>query len=116
MPDAPYVGMLKKIFAVAAIFASACIGDGLSGSPGSLPTDETPDPGTETVPVSSIARERLPDPTSSQPVCDLLPQDDSACAHACEPNALLGYIPAGTCATFTCPLADGTTYMTGGCN
>lgn len=110
--------MLKKIAITAVLFASACIGDGVDGSPASLPTDETPAPdGTTKVPApETFARERQPDPETPSPVCDLLPADDSACAHACDPDGLVSYIPAGTCATFKCPLADGTTYLTGGCN
>lgn len=48
--------------------------------------------------------------------CDLLPDDGSACAHACDPAALEAYIPAGTCVTFDCPLTDGTSIRVGGCH
>lgn len=47
--------------------------------------------------------------------CAQLPQDGSACAHACDPVALEAFIPEGTCATFECPLADGTVVRVGGC-
>ena len=49
-------------------------------------------------------------------VCDLLPDDDSACAHACDPDAVAATIPEGTCAVLECPLSDGRVYRTGGCN
>ena len=49
-------------------------------------------------------------------VCDLLPDDDSACAHACDADVVEQYIPVGTCAVLECPLSDGTIYRTGGCN
>src|SRR3982750_1731906 len=85
-----YVGMLKKIAVAAVLFASACIGDGDDGTAGPVPTEPSPVPGTEAAPpVGSLTRERQPDPETPQPVCDLLPDDDSACAHACDPNALL---------------------------
>ena len=48
--------------------------------------------------------------------CALLPNDDSACAHACDEDALRAFILHGTCATFSCPLRDGTTLVVGGCN
>ena len=110
--------MLKKIALAAVLFAGACIGDGVDGSSGPLPKDPTADPSgpDTTTPGATFARERQPDPETPLPVCDLLPADDSACAHACDPDGLVSYIPAGTCATFKCPLADGTTYLTGGCN
>lgn len=49
-------------------------------------------------------------------VCRLLPADDSACAHACDPVALKAYIPRGTCASFNCTLTDGSLFRIGGCN
>ena len=113
--------MLEKSVAIAAVvFATACIDDGVHGTQGSLPTDESADDtGMDTpadTPVAAVAdRPREPDETQL-PQCDLLPQDDSACAHACDEDALLEYIPEGTCASFTCPLSDGTTLVTGGCN
>lgn len=48
--------------------------------------------------------------------CDLLPQDGSACAHACDPGALAAFIPQGTCAVFDCPLTNGTSIRVGGCS
>lgn len=65
--------------------------------------------GSDVVPYSATAVDQ-PD------VCSLLPDDDSACAHACDPVALLTHIPAGTCVTLECPLTDGTSYRTGACN
>lgn len=48
--------------------------------------------------------------------CDMLPADDSACAHACDPDALGAFIPPGTCVIFDCPLTDGTSVRVGGCS
>jgi hypothetical protein len=103
--------MLKKIAIVSVIFASACIGDGVGGDPGALYTDKGLSPSEQGL----QAREAPPD-MDKAPQCADLPQDDSACAHACDQDALLSYIPEGTCATFNCPLADGSMYVTGGCN
>jgi len=114
--------MLKKIVAATvAVFASACIiDDGVKGTPGSISTDKTPDDPSDDTPQDepttvTATRQRQPSPNDPA-MCSLLPQDDSACAHACDEGALLGYIPEGTCATFSCPLSDGTTLVTGGCN
>ena len=49
-------------------------------------------------------------------VCELLPDDNSACAHACDADVVEQYIPVGTCAVLECTLTDGTVYRTGGCN
>ena len=103
--------MLKKIAIVSVIFASACIGDGVGGDPGPIPTDKGLSPSEQTL----TSREAPPD-IQKAPECAALPQDDSACAHACDEEVLLSYIPEGTCATFRCPLADGSEYVTGGCN
>jgi hypothetical protein len=113
--------MLKKIVAAAVVlFASACIDDGVHGTQGSLPTDESPDqPGIDTPDdqPNAVLTERQRQAEPGDPaVCAMLPQDDSACAHACDEEALLAFIPAGTCASFSCPLTDGTTFVTGGCN
>lgn len=48
--------------------------------------------------------------------CALLPTDGSACAHACDSEAIKQFVPEGTCATFECPLSDGSTLRAGGCN
>lgn len=72
--------------------------------------DDAPD-----VSDASALRASLDQP-SEPSVCDLLPNDDSACAHACDPDAVEAAIPPGTCAVLECPLTDGTTYRTGGCN
>lgn len=106
--------MLKKIAIASVVFASACIADGVGGDPGALYTEKglSPDEQTE---LEATARELSPDP--EQPAfCAMLPQDGGACAHACDQDALLSFIPEGTCATFACPLSDGTTHVTGGCN
>jgi hypothetical protein len=103
--------MLKKIAIVSVIFASACIGDGVGGDPGPIPTDKGLSPSEQGL----SSREGVPD-MDRAPECADLPQDDSACAHACDEDALLSYIPEGTCATFSCPLANGETYVMGGCN
>jgi hypothetical protein len=117
--------MLKKIVATAVVvFASACIDDGVHGTQGSLPTEESPDVtglDTPNQTPSSMAPENLsPQPRQQDkdqlPECDLLPQDGSACAHGCDEDALRAFIPEGTCATFTCTLTDGSEFLIGGCN
>ncbi|HUS32563.1 MAG TPA: hypothetical protein VMZ53_28875 [Kofleriaceae bacterium] len=113
--------MLKKIVvALVVVFGSACIDDGVNGTPGSLPTDETPEePGIDTpaeMPQTALTERSRQQNPGDPAVCELLPQDDSACAHACDEDVLLTYIPEGTCASFACPLTDGTTFVTGGCN
>jgi hypothetical protein len=78
-----------------------------------------PDPyeGVEEGELPTSARRTPQDPMDpDQGVCNLLPMDDSACAHACDPVALSAFIPQGTCVTFTCTLTDGSQYRTGGCN
>lgn len=106
--------MLKKIGIMSVVFASACIGDGVEGDPGALYTDKGISP-SEQETSELTARESLPDPEEPA-FCAMLPQDGGACAHACDEDALLTFIPEGTCATFACPLSDGTTHVTGGCN
>lgn len=105
------MSMLKKIAIASVIFASACIGDGVGGDPGPIPTDKGLSPSEQGLQL----RESPPD-MNHIPSCADFPQDDSACAHACDQDALLSYIPEGTCATFRCPMADGSTFVTGGCN
>jgi hypothetical protein len=76
-----------------------------------LPTDDLP----PDLPTTSRALEEDPaDPNLD--VCALLPDDDGACAHACDPDALIAFIPEGTCVTFSCTLTNGRLYRTGGCN
>lgn len=100
--------MWKKLV-IAAL--AACIGDGIDGEPGSLPTEENPSSPPRTA--TSFITAQPPDHPNP---CKLLPDDDSACAHACDPHALVAFVPPGTCATFACPLTDGSIYMTGACN
>jgi hypothetical protein len=114
--------MLKKIATIAVVvFVSACIDDGVEGSQGPLPVDKTPGDPSDNMPVGTTStalavRDHQARPDGPGGLCDLLPQDGSACAHACDESALLAFIPEGTCATFSCPLTDGSTFVTGGCN
>lgn len=101
----------KLLLAAAALAAATCVGDGVEGMAGSLPTEESP---TDQTP--SIALRMRDESQQMAKPCDVLPSDDEACAHACEPDALLAYIPAGTCASFACPMRDGSYFITGGCN
>jgi hypothetical protein len=92
---------------LAALSLTACLDD---STPGTIEivddkADQAGEPGTER---DIQAAERAQ--------CDLLPQDDSACAHACEPDVLLTFVPAHQCITFKCALTDGETLYTGGCN
>jgi len=103
--------MLGKIMAASVIvFLSTCA-DGVDGTPGSLPTDETPDDPTSGGDLPA-GEQRL---AKEVDICTLLPTE-GACAHACDPDALADFVPPGTCASFMCPLTDGTTYHTGACN
>jgi hypothetical protein len=97
--------MSKQLLAV--VFA-ACVADGVEGTPGSLPADE----GSSQVDLAVTQRMQLLD----DPRCKLLPADDGACAHACDPDALKAFIPPNTCASFACTLTDGSTLIAGGCN
>jgi len=101
----------KLLLAAAAISAATCVGDGVEGMPGALPTDESP----PNAPLTVIERVTEQAPPTDKP-CEVLPSDDEACAHACDPDALVAYIPAGTCASFACPTRDGGYYVVGGCN
>ena len=117
--------MLKKIVVIAAVvFTAACIDDGVHGTQGVLPTEESPDETaideptlapTSTAEENPATQSRVRD-DGLPPECDLLPNDGSACAHACDVDALRAFIPEGTCATFTCPLTDGNQFVIGGCN
>jgi hypothetical protein len=102
---------MLKLIATTVLVLSACAVGG---------TDELPDAngneldpaGGATVPDTYEGTWNPDEPS----VCDLLPDGDDACAHACEPGGLASYIPEGTCTTFVCTLTDGSTYTTGGCN
>ncbi len=85
---------------------------------------DDPPPELEGMPVppdtSDLAEiDRIEHPTfaaeSTPSQCAMLPADDSACAHACDPVALQEFIPDGTCVIFDCPLTDGTNVRVGGC-
>ena len=103
--------MLEKIVIATAVLLSACFEDGVGGQAGSHPTEESPE--DEPV-ITQLARQ--PDPEEGKSVCEMLPPGDGACAHACDADALLAFIPPGTCVTFVCTLLDGSEYVTGGCN
>jgi hypothetical protein len=76
-----------------------------------LPSDDVPPD------LPTTARSLNDDPADpNHDVCGLLPNDDGACAHACDPDALLAFIPEGTCVVFSCTLTNGSLYRTGGCN
>ena len=79
---------MLKLIATTVLVLSACIGDGVDRAPDSLPVDETNeiDPGTEpTIPDPYVGDFEVDDDVS---VCDLLPDGDDACAHACDPDGL----------------------------
>ncbi|NVB83256.1 MAG: hypothetical protein HOV81_33095 [Kofleriaceae bacterium] len=107
---------MLKLIATTALVLSACIGDGLGGDPGPLPVEDGKefDPATEPDDnVQTFVGEETPD---NEIDCALLPEGDDACAHACDPDGLVSYIPAGTCVKFECELTDGRPFTTGGCN
>ena len=103
--------MLGKLMAACVLIFLPTCADGVEGMPGSLPTEETPDD----------TGDSAPEPSGELPIfsdvgiCALLPTE-GACAHACDADALAEFVPPGTCASFRCPLSDGTTYHTGACN
>ncbi len=46
--------------------------------------------------------------TAPEPdICDLLADDCGACSVACDWEALIEYVPPGTCVAFICELVDG---------
>ena len=49
-------------------------------------------------------------------ICSKLPDDAGACSVACDPDAVMAFIPEDSCAVIRCTLTDGTTFSTGGCN
>jgi len=100
----------KLALALIALTAATCV-DEDDENQGSLPTDETP-------PVSDQERGDHLQPAlpNLQGLCGMVPQDNSACAHACDPAALVQYVRPGQCATFTCRLSNGSYYVTGACN
>jgi hypothetical protein len=114
---------MRKLLCVLILLGPACaqeIGptvapdedeDGVAEPPMAEPVPEDPDDKHE---FSQVTNDPERDP--SVDVCKLLPTDDSACAHACDPVALATFVPTGTCVTFTCTLTDGSLYRTGGCN
>lgn len=111
--------IMRNILFVTAMLVAACaeqVGDGVAPD-----EDEdsiyVPDPEDDKDRAGDgSAFARMDDRDPAPDVCALLPADDSACAHACDPVALMEYVPTGTCATFTCELTNGETYRTGGCN
>ena len=52
----------------------------------------------------------------SSDICSKLPADAGACSVACEPEAVMAFIPQDTCAVIRCTLTDGTPFSTGGCH
>ena len=108
---------MRKILFVTGLLAASCAEQ---VGPGIAPDEDedsiyVPDPTDEgEAPAAAAAFRR--DSDSGLDICALLPPDDGACTHACDPVALSGFIPEGTCVTFTCRLLDGSTYRTGGCN
>ena len=101
----------KLALALIALTATTCVDDGVDDTQGSLPTEQSPPPSDQTG-----AERFAPDMPNLQGVCGMLPADNSACAHACDPAALVQYVRPGECASFTCKLRDGSYYVTGACN
>ncbi len=111
---------MRNLLVVTALFAAACAEQ---TGPGVGP-DEDEDPLLWPVPTDDLppdlpttARSLNDDPEDPNlEECALLPDDDGACAHACDPDALAAFIPQGTCVTFSCTLTNGKLFRTGGCN
>jgi len=102
--------MLKLITLTAALILSACLDESAPTS-----TDSGDD---ETVELArDVPGDKADDieDEGERNICDLLPTE-GACAHACDPETMMTFVPEGTCAVFHCQLSDGTIYNTGGCN
>lgn len=97
---------MRKLLLVIAVAAASCA-DG-----GDTEVDNASVPTSDLAALPAGVREKTAEPS----VCDQLPDDDSVCAHACDPAAVQAAIPPGTCAIFECPLDDGSVFRTGGCN
>jgi hypothetical protein len=107
---------MRKLLFVTALLASACAEQ--VGPTYGPDEDEDPIPPADVTMPPKPVRQEIRDVTrrSHLNVCDLLPPGDGPCSHACDPVALVGDIPPGTCASFSCTLTDGTMYITGGCS
>lgn len=106
---------MLKLIATTALVLSACIADGIGGSPGPIPVEDGKD--SEPAPPEPDMQNFAGDSAADDSIdCALLPEGDDACAHACDPDGLLGYIPEGTCVKFECTQTDGRPFSTGGCN
>jgi hypothetical protein len=60
--------------------------------------------------LGEVARVPVIDEMTTDPepdVCDLLPEDAGVCSVACDWEAVIEYVPVGTCAAFVCELVDG---------
>ena len=77
-------------------FGSACVATG--------DTDDEPQPPGDYAHASTHAVVELGDPESD--ICAHLPPS-GACSKLCDREALLEYVPAGSCAVFHCELTDG---------
>jgi hypothetical protein len=102
--------MLKLIALTAALFLSACVDES-----GPTSTDSGDGEVTELTRQAPGDKSDDIEEDGARNICDLLPTD-GACAHACNPEKMMTFVPEGTCAVFVCELTDGTTYNTGGCN
>jgi hypothetical protein len=105
--------MRKLIFAMVMTIGAAACAEVVDDPPPELEGLPVP-PGDDS---DNDEIDRIEHPTfAAEPSqCAMLPTDDSACAHACDANALEAFIPAGTCVIFDCPLNDGTSIRVGGC-
>lgn len=82
------------------MFAFLC-GSACVDEPGLVSESRTlSDDARATVIIDQMATADEPD------ICDLLP-DCGACSVACDWEALIEYVPPGTCAAFVCELMDG---------
>lgn len=50
------------------------------------------------------------------PLCQQVIETEGACAHACDGEAVMAFVPEGTCALIVCTLESGAYYKIGGCN
>jgi hypothetical protein len=94
---------MRTILFALVTFVTGCLTSAASADP-------TVELGDDNLALAAVMPSDPPDD-----VCLKLPDDDSACASACDPVKLVQFIPPGTCVAFVCHLTDGSVFRTGGC-
>jgi hypothetical protein len=108
--------MTNKLLAVlAALLFTACLDEGSDSTTTTRPIGDADRMDETQLPQRD---DGTPDRKTDEdvPVCDQLVATEGPCAHACDEDAIMTFIPKGTCAMFRCELANGSDLNTGGCN